>query len=154
MENDQLFLDVYIERCDKESENLISEEETVFFNQSISYFKKNINEFIYIESPLLETIGVDAISFEVDDVFRTYDVMLGLKLQKKFEAAIKSHFDTVLSGDETSVDLMFNQSDGLWDINFTLNDAEGFNEEMTVGEAFSLIYTLISELVEQVKESK
>src|SRR3954447_7919519 len=134
IENDPLsrFADVYIERCDKESEELIAEETSTFLDQPIDYFKHNINEFMYLESNWFDIIGVDAISFEADSVFGTYDVMLGLKVPKKAEAALKTCLTSELNKEEGTFDLMFSPNDGLWDFNFALNDLNEFNEKWTI----------------------
>ena len=47
---------------------------------------------------------------------------------------------------------MFNQSEGLWDLNFTLNYAEDFKEEMPIVEAYSLIYHFLLKLREEVQK--
>ncbi|MEH6943965.1 branched-chain amino acid aminotransferase [Bacillus sp. JJ722] len=153
IENDpsSRFSDVYIEVCDKETEELLTEEDATFLNESLSYLMKHKNQFIYLESDYFDIIGVDAISLEVDDVFGTYDVMLGLKLQKKYEPLIKSYLSNTLQGDSAKFDLMFSQADGLWDLNFTLNYVNGFKEEMTLQEAYQLIYSFIFALCEAIE---
>ncbi len=142
----------YIERCDKETEEVLANEDSQFLQQPITYFKQHKNEFIYLESNLFEEIGVDAVSFEVDDVFGSYDVMLGLKLQKKYEPKIKEYLQKNLQGDEAKFDLMFNQQEGLWDLNFTLNYAVGFNGDMPIAEAYSLIYHFLLKLKDEVQK--
>ncbi|MDR6123187.1 hypothetical protein QFZ87_002784 [Bacillus sp. SLBN-46] len=144
------FSDAYIERCDKETENMIKVETGTFLTQPLTYLKKNNNEFIYLESNWFEAIRVEAVSLEVDDVFGTYDVMLGLKLQKKFDKTLKEHLNTTLHGNEAKFDLMFSQDDGLWNLNFALNYVEGFKEDMTLNEAFQVIYQFLNNLVEAV----
>lgn len=145
------FSEVYIERCDKETEELLAEEDAKFLNEPLSYLMKHKNQFIYLESDYFDIIGVDAISLEVDDVFGTYDVMLGLKLQKKYEATIKSYLSNALQGDSAKFDLMFSQADGLWDLNFTLNYVKGYKEEMTLLKAYQLIYGFIFGLCEAIE---
>lgn len=145
------FSDAYIERCDKETENMIKNESGAFLSNPLTYLKKNKQEFIYIESKWFDEIGVEAVSLEVDDVFGTYDVMLGLKLQKKFDKQLKEHLNSNLFGDEAKFDLMFSQDDGLWNLNFALNYVEGFKEEITLNEAFDMIYHFLIKLVEVVK---
>ncbi|MGG3466976.1 branched-chain amino acid aminotransferase [Neobacillus pocheonensis] len=146
-----LFSHAYIERSSKETETMIAEESSSFLNQPIEYLKKHKNEFIYMELSSFEQIRVEAVSLEVDDVFGTYDVMLGLKLQKKYEKYIKNFLNTNLMGDEAKFDLMFSHDDGLWNLNFTLNYVEDFHEDLTIGEAFQLIYNFLSKLVEQAE---
>lgn len=146
------FSNTYLERCDKETENLLSEEGQAFLKNTIHYLKENKNEFIYIESIHFNDIGVDALSIEMDDVFGTYDIMLGLKLPKKLQGAIQTYLNRELNGDEdVKFDLMFDQNDGLWNVNFTFDFLKGFNEDMSFQEAFSLIYHFLSKLVEEVK---
>jgi hypothetical protein len=147
------FVDAYIERNDKESEEVISKESNIFLEQPLNYLKKHMNEFIYLESNWFEIIGVDAISLEVDDLFGTYDVMLGLKLLKKFEPSIRMFLKEHL-GDEEKFDLIFSLEDGLWNLNFDLDSVEGFNETITLGRAFQLIYRFLFKLVEAVEEDK
>lgn len=146
-----LFSHAYIERSSKDTETMIAEESSSFLNEPIDYLKKHKNEFIYMELSSFEQIKVEAVSLEVDDVFGTYDVMLGLKLQKKYERYIKNFLNTNLTGDEAKFDLMFSHDDGLWNLNFTLNYVEGFHEELTIGEAFQLIYSFLSKLVEKAE---
>lgn len=147
------FGSAYIERSDKELEKFLGEESFEFLNQPIDYLKKHLHEFIYMESDWFEIIGVDAVSFEVDDVFGTYDVMLGLKLQKKYDKTLKALLNDKLQGDDTKFDLLFNNEDGLWNLNFALNNVEGFDENMTLGDAFLLIYRFVFNLAEQAEES-
>lgn len=145
------FNDAYIERLDKETEELLASEEQGFLNQPISYFQQHKNEFMYLEAGAFSELGVDGISFEVDDVFGTYEVLLGLKLQKKFQAAIKEYLQSTLQGEEARFSLIFNGDDGLWDFNFGLNYVEGFKDGLTIAEAYQLIYTYLKSLVESVK---
>jgi len=145
------FADAYIERCDKETENMLKNESSSFLNQPLDYLIKHKNEFIYMESNWFDVISVEAVSLEADDVFGTYDVMLGLKLQKKFDKSLKQHLNSFLHGEEAKFDLMFSQEDGLWNLNFALNYVEGFKEELTIGEAFQLIYRFLFQLVEAVE---
>ena len=146
------FLDAYIERGDKETEETLAVESFAFLEQPIDYLQKHMNEFIYIESNWLEIIGVDAISLEVSDVFGTYDVMVGMQLQKKLEMSLKENLSKELDGDEARFGMMFNQKDGMWDLNFALNDVQGFHEEMSLEEACRLIYRFLFKLVERIEE--
>ena len=146
------FSNAYIERCSKETETMIANESSSFLNQPIIYLKEHKNEFIYVESALFDDIGVEGISLEVDDVFGTYDVMLGLKLQKKFDKVLREHLNSSLDGYDSKFDLMFSQDDGLWDLNFALNYVAGFQEDMSIGDAFQLIHHFLFNLVEAVKK--
>ncbi|MEH7275113.1 branched-chain amino acid aminotransferase [Neobacillus vireti] len=146
------FSNAYIERCSKETETMIANESSSFLYQPITYLKEHKNEFIYVESILFEEIGVEGISLEVDDVFGTYDVMLGLKLQKKFDNVLREHLNHTLDGENSKFDLMFSQDDGLWDLNFALNYVTGFQEDMSIEGAFQLIHHYLSNLVEAVKK--
>lgn len=146
------FQDASIERCNKETEETLAKESFAFLKQPIDYLNKHKNEFIFLESNSLEIIGVDAIVLELSDVFGTYDVMLGLQLQKKFEISLKENLRKELQGEEARFELIFNQTDGLWDLNFPLNHVDGFKEEMSLEEAFRLIYRFIFNLVEKVEE--
>lgn len=147
------FTDAYIERCSKETETMIANESSSFLNQPITYLKEHKNEFIYVESTLFEQIGVEGVSLEVDDVFGTYDVMLGLKLQKKYEKMLKDQLNNSLQGDEAKFDLMFSHDDGLWDLNFALNYVDGYTGNLSIHEAFQLIHQFLNTLVHTIKQT-
>jgi hypothetical protein len=138
----------YMERSEKELESLLAEESADFLKLPISYFRQHKNEFLYMESEWFELIGVDAISLETDDLFENYDVMLGLRLQKKYSSAIRSYLENELKNGETDFDLVF--EDAIWNLNFNLEAVEGFSETMTIGEAYELIYAFLFKLAESV----
>lgn len=148
------FADAYIERSDKETEELLAEESTDFLNQRLDYLKTHKNEFIYLESKWFELINVETVSLEVDDVFGTYDVMLGLKLQKKFGPVIKTYVNSSLNGESVKYNLLFSGDEGVWNFNFPLNHVDGFHENLSIGEAFQLIYAFLFTLAEAVEEGK
>lgn len=145
------FKDAYIERGNKETEEFLGEESSQFLGQPIGYFKERKNEFMYLESRWFDLIGVDAVSFEKDDVFGTFDVMLGLKLQKKYEADIKKFLEENLQGEGSRFDLMFDANEGVWSLNFALNGIEGYMEDLSIREAYNLIYGFLFGLAESVE---
>ncbi|MBS8264395.1 branched-chain amino acid aminotransferase [Mesobacillus boroniphilus] len=154
LEPNARFAEAYIERGNKETEEFLDEESSEFLNQPIGYFKDRKNEFMYLESRWFDLIGVDAVSLEKDDVFGTYDVMLGLKLQKKFESGIKKYLQENLHGEGARYDLMFDANEGIWSLNFALNVLDGYKEDLSIGEAYSLIYGFLFGLAESVENKQ
>lgn len=138
-----------IERCLKETEEVIIEEQDSFMNQPISYFAKNADEFLYIESNAFETIGVDGIAFETDDVFQTSTVLFGLKVQKKWGPFLKGYFEENVGAKTFSA--MFSDKDGLWDVNIPLDHLDGFQSEMPIKDAMDLAYQFIFKLLEAIE---
>ncbi|QTL50006.1 MULTISPECIES: hypothetical protein [Priestia] len=149
------FKDSYIERVDKETDELIAEESPLsFLDTPISYLKEHRSEFLYVESKWFEFIKLDGCSFEVDDVFGTYKVLTGLHMQKKFGSVLKQFFAKELNESPTSVQLLFNDKDGLWDVNIELDAIKEFDEKMSIGEALVLTYRFFFHLVEYVENEK
>lgn len=146
------FEDAYIERCDKETENLIRNESGEFLTQPLVFLNKHKNEFIYLESKWFDVVRVESVSIEMDDVFGTYDVMLGLKLQKKYDKSLRHYLRAHIHNEDNSFDLMFNSQEGLWDLNFALNSLEGFDENMSIGEGYQLIYRFLFKLMETIED--
>lgn len=143
-----------VERCVKETENLIREEDQQFLSGSISYLKNHMNEFIYVESDAFDLIRIDAVVLECDDVFKTYSSLFGLKLQKKFGDAIKAYLDKHLNGDGAKYSVLFSNEDGLWDMNFALDYVDGFSEDLSFVEVYQLMYNFIFKLVEASDEEQ
>lgn len=143
-----------IERCVKETENLIREEDQSFLNEHILYLKSHLNEFVYLESNAFEVIRVDAVVLEFDEVFETYTALFGLKLQKKYGDDMKAYLDTHLNGDGMKYSVMFSSEDGLWDINFALDYVDGFSEELSFIEILQLMYNFIFKLVEAMDDTQ
>ncbi|MED3913623.1 parvulin-like peptidyl-prolyl isomerase [Priestia megaterium] len=149
------FQDSYIERVDKETDELIAEESPLsFLDTPISYLKEHRSEFLYVESKWFEFIKLDGCSFEVDDVFGTYKVLTGLHMQKKFGSLLKQFFAKELNESPTSVQLLFNDKDGLWDVNIELDAIKEFNEKMSIGEVLVLTYRFFFHLVKYVENEK
>ena len=151
-ENSTRFTDAYIERSNKENEELIAEESSAFLSKPLEYLKINKSEFLYIESSWFDLIGVETLSLELDDVFGTYNALFGLKFQKKMGNVLRAYLNKELQGEVGTYSLMFNQGDGLWDVNFSLNSIEGFKEDMSLGDALNLAYRFLFILVETIEE--
>lgn len=146
------FTDV-LERCNKETEELEAVETPAFLKKSITYLKEQPNEFVYVESTLFELIRVDAVALELDNIFKTYSALFGLKLQKKFGDAIKTYLKANLRED-AKFSVMFSGEDGLWEMNIALDDMEGFNEAQSFEESFKMIYRFAFKLLEAIEESQ
>lgn len=144
--------DVYMERCDKDTEDVISEEKSSFLSTPIKYLKQNTNEFLYIESTSFEPIKADSITFELDDVFKTYTVLFGLKVQKKYAQMIKTYLDENLKGEDVFYSCAFSGEDGLWDVNIPIDFIEGFTEELTIEETLTMTFNFLKELVNALEQ--
>lgn len=144
-----------IERCDKETEELLAEESEQFLNTPIQYVKQHMKEFIYIESPTFEKINVDAISIEADDVFGTYMALFGFKKQKKYTSAIKRFLENNLHTDSIkNYSAFFAGDEGLWEINVPLDFIKGFSEELSIKETLAITYDFIQQLNESIEQSE
>jgi len=148
------FSEAIIERCNKETEELISKELPTFLGQTLVYLKTNRNEFLYVEFASLTTIGVDAIALEFDEVFETYTAMLGLKLQKKYGNSIKTYLNNHLIGERATYSVLFSEEDGLWHVNIPLDHINNFKENMSLEDAFEHIYRFLFILVENIEEQQ
>ncbi|MCM3742575.1 branched-chain amino acid aminotransferase [Sporosarcina luteola] len=138
-----------IERCLKETEEVIKVESESFMNEPVSYFTKNSDEFLYVESNGLDTIGVDGIAIEMDDVFETITVLFGLKVQKKWGTFLKDYLAANVGLKTYSA--MFSDQDGLWDVNIPLDQLEGFQKDMAIKDAMDLAYRFIFNLLEAIE---
>ncbi|MBE3102621.1 MAG: branched-chain amino acid aminotransferase, partial [Bacilli bacterium] len=87
-------------------------------------------------------------------VFETYTAMLGLKLQKKFGVAIKTHLDNHLLGDNAEYSVLFSEEDGLWHVNFPIDFVHQFHMDMSLQDAYELIYRFLFALVEAVEDTQ
>jgi len=122
-----------------------------FLNEPVLYLKKHRKEYVYIASDWFGIIGVDGIALELDDVFGHYNSMLGLKVQKKYGPAIQTGLSELLEGDGKG-EIVFDGNEGIWDVNFPLNDVPGFKEEMPLMEAFVKIYEVLFALQEKLEK--
>jgi len=148
------FSDAYLERCEKDTVALIIVETPKFLDGKINHLKTHIEEFLYVESKSFDLVGIDAVSLEIDDVFKTFTAMFGLKMKKKYESRIKDYLDAHLNGDEGKYSVAFSGNDGLFDMNFALNYATGFNEDMTFLEAYNLIYSFVFSMVADIEDAE
>ncbi|BDH61929.1 hypothetical protein MTP04_20590 [Lysinibacillus sp. PLM2] len=146
---------LYIERCNKETEEVISQEAASFLTTPVKHLKQNLNEFLYIESSTFETIKTNAITLELDDVFKTYMVLLGFKVQKKHSVIIKEYLENNLHGQGIkNYSAMFSNEDGLWDLNIPLDFMENFNEEQTISEAIEITYNFLLGLTQTIEQQQ
>ncbi|MCR6472999.1 branched-chain amino acid aminotransferase [Bacillus safensis] len=145
------FGDVYIERVDKESENMIQTENASFLNTPLTYVKKHQKEFIYIESKWFDVVKVDGLAIEWDEVFQTYTVLFGLKRPKKDTNILKDMLSPL-----NGAQLQFNGQDGLFDVNLQLLELEDIHEDTAFIDVISAVYRFLFRMIVQleINESK
>ncbi|ARD56400.1 hypothetical protein BA81_17945 [Bacillus safensis FO-36b] len=145
------FGDVYIERVDKESENMIQTENASFLNTPLTYVKKHQKEFIYIESKWFDVVKVDGLAIEWDEVFQTYTVLFGLKRPKKDTNILKDMLSPL-----NGAQLQFNGQDGLFDVNLQLLELEDIHEDTAFIDVISAVYRFLFRMIMQleINESK
>lgn len=151
MTEEARFADVYIERVDKESEEMIQAENAAFLNTPLTYVKKQQKEFIYIESKWFDVVRADGLAIEWDEVFQTYTVLFGLKRPKKDTGLLKEMLSTL-----NGAQLQFNGQDGLFDVNLQLLELEDIHEDMAFIDVISAVYRFLFRMVMQleINESK
>lgn len=137
-----------VERCLKETEEMIQAESESFLDKPISILHNLIEEFLYIDSDDFQTVKVDGMALEVDDVFKVYTALFGLQLQKKWQDKIQSYIESKLSEGPSSV--LFD-TDGTFSVNISLNGLDGFDEKLAIREVVALIYNFLFELLETLE---
>lgn len=142
-----------IERCNKETDELIKQESPSFLEDSLEYLKRNRNQYIFLEADWFDKMNIDGLSIELDDVFGNFEAMFGLKLQKKYRGEIEMYLERTLQG-EKRYELLFNGDDGLWDVNISINDLPLYNEGMSLIGAIEIICGFLFEMIEEIKEGK
>ncbi|WP_445486954.1 hypothetical protein [Niallia sp. 03133] len=146
-ESAERFQPIYMELADKESDDIVKENmESTFLEEKMHYFEKNLDYYLYMETEAFQLIKIDAVTLEVDSVFRTYEAMFGLKLPKKLETSIRAYFDQIITNKEQTYNLIFNNQDGLWEVNFPIETLSDFSKNMEIREAMQLIYSFLFQM--------
>lgn len=136
-EAENRFSDIYIEVVNKETDELKKEGNHTFLNEGMESLLKNKENYLYVESKNFELIRMEALVLEIDDLFDTYEAIFGLYAPKKAINEIKEYFK------DEKFSIMFNDKDGLWDVNLALDNLEGFSKDVTLEEALQIIYKYI-----------
>lgn len=153
-EKENRFNQAYLERCEKETIALLIVETPKFLEEKMDHLKTHSKEFLYVEDASFDLLGIDALSMEVDDVFGTYTALFGLKMKKQYEASIKSYLETYLTNEAGRFSVSFSGQDGLWNMNIAVNCIDGFHADMTLQEAYQLVYAFVFQMVETIEETK
>lgn len=145
------FSEAIIERYNKETDELITKESLEFLRTPVSYLKDNIQEYIFLETKVLEVVSVDAIAVEYDEVFEVYTAMFGLFIQKKYTEEIRAFLDAHYNSEKMQYSMMFAGNEGLWEINLPINYLTGFDDSSSIEEMYQFLYSLIFKLVASIK---
>lgn len=146
------FKDAAIERFNKETDEQVSKETINFLQTSLTHFEKNKDEYVFVESPSFNVIGVDGIAIEFDEVFEVYTAMFGLTLQKKYGPEMKAFLNEHYESAKMNYSVMFSGEDGLWEVNLPLNFLKGFDENASLEDILHFLYTFIFKLVESTEK--
>ena len=139
-----------VERCHKETEETLAVEQAAFLQQPITYFKKEIEQFLYIGANEFETVKMDAVVIEFDEMFKVHTALFGLAIQKKYSQALKTYLRDNLKGMLGSSSAMFNGDEGLWEVNIAFEAMEGFTGEETIEQAIEKLIAFVSTMLKDV----
>lgn len=139
-----------LERCHKETEQTLAVEETAFLQQPITYFKKEIEQFLYVGASEFEAVKMDAVVIEFDEMFKVHTALFGLSIQKKYSQALKGYLRDHLKGMLGSSSAMFNGDEGLWEVNIAFEAMEGFTGEETIEQAIEKLIAFVSMMLAEV----
>lgn len=137
--------------CLKETEEIVASNIPLSLQQPIQYIKEHQDQYMYIESSLLETVLVDAVVLEFDEAFEVYMALFGLQVQKKYGNTMKQFLDSYLVGEGLKYSAAFSGEDGLWEINITLDALDRFCESWTVQDALLAVYQAVFALLQHIE---
>ena len=139
-----------LERCHKETEQTLAVEETAFLQQPITYFKKELEQFLYVGASEFEAVKMDAVVIEFDEMFKVHTALFGLSIQKKYSQALKVYLRDYLKGMLGSSSAMFNGDEGLWEVNIAFEAMEGFTGEETIEQAIEKLIAFVTKMLAEV----
>lgn len=142
-----------IERCNKETEELLAEETASFLAMPVHYLKEHPNEFMYVASDRLDVIRVDSFALEFDEMFGVYSALFGLRLQKKQSEFLHAYLKADLQHEKMTYSAAFSGQEGLWEVNLALDALDGFSEEQSFDEVIVRLYRFIFGLLEELEET-
>ncbi|PID02237.1 protoporphyrinogen oxidase [Sporosarcina sp. P2] len=135
-----------IEVCVKETEEIVRTADERFSHEPISYLKSNIAEFLFVESPEFDEIQVDSLALEVDDIFKTYMALFGLRGKKKEGELIRTFIEEKLQHNLNGFSISFSDNEGFWELNVPFDSLNGFDEAMSIKDALQLLYVVLDDL--------
>ena len=139
-----------IERCHKETEETLAVEQVAFLQQPISYFKKEIEQFLYVDASEFEAVKMDAVVIEFDEMFKVHTALFGLAIQKKHSQALKVYLRDHLKGMLGSSSAMFNGDEGLWEVNIAFEAMDSFTGDETIEQAIEKLVAFVSTMLKEV----
>lgn len=142
-----------IERCDKETEELLAEETAAFLTMPIHYLKEHPNEFMFVTAGRLDVVRVDTFALEFDEAFGVYSALFGLRLQKKQSEFLHTYLKAHLNHETLTYNAAFSGEDGLWEVNLTLDALDEFNEQQSFDEVLTRLYCFVFGLLEELEAS-
>lgn len=142
-----------LEICLKETEDTIRIADDHFLQQPISYLQSNIAEFFFVDSPDFDTIHVDSLALEVDDLFKTYMVLFGLQGKKKEGDVIRKFIEEKVQNQLLGLSISFSDNEGFWEVNMPLDPIKGFEETMSIRDVLQLLHGILGEL-DELRASK
>ena len=142
-----------LERLNKETEELMAEEGEAFLQTPIHFLKENLEQFVYAEMTELDHIRTDAFALEFDDVFKTYTAMFAVALQKKYKQDIQAHLLGTMDVEQFKSSVAFAEKEGVWEMNIALDGVNGFNENLSFGEVYELLYNFVFTLLEKIEQA-
>ncbi|WP_342525660.1 hypothetical protein MKY84_08975 [Chryseomicrobium sp. FSL W7-1435] len=136
-------LDLYTKENDEWLRALTEED----LKQPIALVKTQIENYIYSAKPEYSTFKVEGFVIELDDIFRFYNLLVGIYVPKAKMKDIDEALKEKWENPEFNYALTFDANEGVAELNLPLDYVEGFSTEFTVQQTIEFIEQLLSTIV-------
>lgn len=110
----------------------------------ISFVKDQIENYIYVAKPTYDELKIEGFVVELDDIFRFYNLLVGIYVPKAKMKAIEEVLLSKWTNPEFKFAFTFDANEGVAELNLPLDYVEGFRDDFTVAETIDFVEELLT----------
>lgn len=133
----------------KETDEAVKLGDETFLAEPLTILKTQIENYLYVSKPHYADWKVEGYVLELDDIFRFYNLLVGLYIPKSKLAAVDEVLQSMWTNPDFKYALTYEANEGLAELNVPLNYVENFNERATIGETILFAENILKRISER-----
>ncbi|MFC4354626.1 hypothetical protein ACFO0S_05965 [Chryseomicrobium palamuruense] len=133
----------------KETDEPVKLEDESFLAEPLSILKTQIENYLYVSKPHYADWKVEGYVLELDDIFRFYNLLVGLYIPKSKLAAVDEVLQSMWTNPDFNYALTYEANEGIAELNIPINYVKNFNEHATIGETILFSENILKRISER-----
>ncbi len=133
----------HFEVYSKETDELLHSFTQQDLSKAMSYFNDHLDHYLYVSKPEYQDFRIEGFVLETDDIFRFYNVLIGIYIPKSKMEVVKNEIDSIWNNPDFRYAFTYDANEGVAELNLPLNYLQGFDPTSSIETTIAFVESIL-----------